>query len=116
VAATDTNRVLGVAVSGNYAYAVTSFNFGVIDISSPVDAHVISTIDAGGETVAVSGNYAFAASYYSNGLNIVDISTPASAQLVKLVALPGIAKDVAAAGRYAYVACNGGGLRIIQLW
>ncbi len=53
--------------------------------------------------VAVSGTYAYVADGAS-GLQVIDITNPASPQIVGSVDTPGYAMGVAVSGTYAYVA------------
>ena len=64
--------------------------------------------------VAVSGSYAYVADYNS-GLQIIDISNPASPSRVGSYDTPGYACGVAISGSYAYVADGGSGLQIIDI-
>ena len=64
--------------------------------------------------VAVSGSYAYVADYYS-GLQVVDITTPASPVIVGSVDTPDRANDVSVSGGYAYVADWASGLQVIDI-
>ena len=64
--------------------------------------------------VAVSGDYAYVADYLS-GLQVIDITTPASAQIVGSVDTPSEARGVAVSGNYAYVADGGSGLQVANI-
>ncbi len=64
--------------------------------------------------VAVSGNRAYVADEYY-GLQVIDITNPASPQIIGSVDTPGLASNVAISGHYAYVADWGFGLRVINI-
>ncbi|NCR00145.1 MAG: hypothetical protein GPJ11_11905, partial [Microcystis aeruginosa L211-101] len=64
--------------------------------------------------VQVVGNYAYVADYYS-GLQIIDISNPATPTLKGNYDTSGYAWDVQIAGNYAYVADYYPGLQIIDI-
>ena len=64
--------------------------------------------------VAVSGNYAYVADG-TNGLCVIDISTPTSPSEVSLIDTPGQALNVAVAGNLAYVADDTGGLCVVDV-
>ena len=64
--------------------------------------------------VAVSGRYAYVASV-SSGLQIIDVSNPASPTLAGIYDTPGSAIGVAVSGSYAYVADDDAGRQIIHL-
>jgi len=64
--------------------------------------------------VAVWGNYAYVADFDA-GLQVVDISNPASPAIVGSVDTPDYALDVAVAGTYAYVADYASGLQVVDI-
>ena len=64
--------------------------------------------------MAVSGTHAYVADDYS-GLQVIDITNPASPQIVGSVDTPGGAMDVAVSGTYAYVADDRNGLQVIDV-
>ncbi|MCK4844713.1 MAG: hypothetical protein KAS95_03480 [Candidatus Heimdallarchaeota archaeon] len=86
----------------------------VSDASNPYDegGYIPTTSDAYG--VAISGNYLFIAVSHA-GLDVYDISTPASPEFVSNVDLDGYAKKVEVSGNYAYVVCDLGGLQIVDV-
>ena len=64
--------------------------------------------------VAVSGNHTYVADY-SSGLQIVDVSSPASPAIVGAVDTPGWAIGVAVSGGYAYVGDAASGLQVVDV-
>lgn len=88
----------GIAVSGNYAYAVAGYgsnSFFVIDISNPsAPSHVAHIQDFtylnGPHEVIIIGNYAYVSAIYYDGVTVVDISNPASPTIVAYVADTGL--------------------------
>lgn len=106
----------GVFLSGNYAYVADGgAGLVVIDISNPASPRRVGGLDAAGEArqVVVSGNYAYLADRFWNGiqndiqefgaLRIIDISDPASPQLVGEIPTEGMAWRVGVVGNVAYV-------------
>ncbi|MBK9302846.1 MAG: T9SS type A sorting domain-containing protein, partial [bacterium] len=63
---------------------------------------------------AILGTYAYVADSYS-GLQVIDITNPASPQIVGSVNTPGSARGVAISGTYAYVAGDYAGLQVIDI-
>ncbi len=86
----------------------------VSDASNPYDegGYIPTTSDAYG--VAISGNYLYIAVSHA-GLDVYDISTPASPEFISNVDLDGYANKVEVSGNYAYVVCDLGGLQIVDV-
>jgi hypothetical protein len=74
----------------------------------------VGSVDTPGRAlgVAVSEDYAYVADY-PWGLQVVDVSNPASPAIVGSVDTPGGARGVAVSGSYAYVADYSSGLQIV---
>jgi len=64
--------------------------------------------------VAVAGSFGYVADG-SQGLRVIDVSTPEAPVEVGAVDTPGVAYGVAVAGGYAYVADGSQGLRVIDV-
>jgi hypothetical protein len=64
--------------------------------------------------VAVSGTHAYVAAY-EDGFLVIDITNPASSQIVGSVDTPGSAYGVAVSGMHAYVADYSSGLQVIDI-
>ena len=76
--------VMGVTVSGSYAYvADRDAGLRIIDISSPSSPQEVGIIDTDGHahSVAVSDGYAYVADG-ENGLRIIDVSSPSSPHIL----------------------------------
>ena len=71
-----------------------------------------SSVDADG--VALSGNYAYVATD-NGGLQVIDITNPASPQIVGSRDTPDGARGVAVSATYAYVADWDSGLQVIDI-
>ena len=78
--------------------------------------HHTGSIDTPGQAwcVAVSGDHAFVADGAS-GLQVIDISDPASPQSVTSIAIPQLAVGVTVSGTHAYIAAYGAGLQVIDI-
>jgi hypothetical protein len=116
VGALATNAfVLGVALSGQYAY-LAGYGLQVIDVSDPTNPTWVATYGAGTRTedLAISGNYAYVAPEYG-GLWIIDISDPANPSAVGGYHTTGLSKRVALSGGYAFLTGTGAGLEIIDI-
>ena len=74
------------------------------------------TYDTSGDAidVVISGNHAYVADQRS-GLQVIDISNPASPRLVGTYDTSGVATDVAVSGNHAYVADSAIGLQVIDI-
>lgn len=64
--------------------------------------------------MAISGEHAYVANG-SAGLQVVDISTPASMSVVGQVDTPGFAREAVVSDSYAFVADNEGGLQVVDV-
>ncbi len=127
---TSLSGVIGVAVSGHYAFTTAYWpgQLTVVDISTPTSPQVVGSTTTNatqlqnGSTVAISGHYAFVVSKNrnasassnddgsGNSLTIVDISTPTDPTVVGTVRDPNKlfgAYGIAVQGNYAYVAYQG---------
>ena len=105
------------AVSGNRAYMGMGPRLVVVDVSTPSSPTVLGMSYIMPDAIwglAVSGNYVYAATY-SGGLQIVNVSNPASPVRVGEYDTPGYAHGVAVSGNYAYVADDYCGLQIINV-
>ena len=92
-----------VVVDGDYAYVTELFDgVRVVDISDPADPQEAAVIFSGAFTtdVFVQGDHLYICN--DDGLDIFDISTPASPIAVGTLALPD-AHSVAVEGNFAYV-------------
>ena len=110
-------QVIGLAVlTVTLAYAC-SFGSAHADCIEYGDyLHVESVVNTPGSAlgVAVEGSYAYVADGDS-GFQVIDLSNPASPQIVGSVDTPGYTYDVAASGTYAYVADGYSGLQVVDV-
>ncbi|WP_413162054.1 cadherin domain-containing protein [Capilliphycus salinus ALCB114379] len=70
--------------------------------------------DGSAQAVSIVGNLAYIAND-REGLQILDISNPASPTLRGSIDTPGRAKDIAVAGNFAYIADDNGSLQVIDI-
>ncbi|MGD8569902.1 MAG: Calx-beta domain-containing protein [Gammaproteobacteria bacterium] len=107
--------VVGIAVSGNYAYlADSTAGLQILDISDPTLPKLMSSISPlDAYDVAIYGNYAFVAGG-SWGLNIYDVSVPTAPQFLWKVTIAN-ANSVAISGNYAYVTDQSVGLQVLDI-
>lgn len=110
-----------VAVSGNYAYFVTSNNpsggeFVVVDKTDPANPSVVANVELGADANAIGivGQYAYLATSDNSGeLRVIDITVPTAPTSAATLDLSGTedAYDLVASGSRAYVvrANNAGG-------
>ena len=63
--------------------------------------------------VAVQGNYAYIGE--GSSLLVLNISNPSSPSLVGRLAMPGMVRDIALLGQYAYVANGDAGLQVVDI-
>jgi hypothetical protein len=125
----DSNNHL--ALSDGYAYIANGEKgLMIVDVDPPENPRLVKnvTLSQVARGVAVSGHYAFVAVYESDdpwwvekdpseifsAIDVVDISNPASAHVVKTIETPGRAESVDVAGDYLYVADGDSGVVIIK--
>lgn len=104
-----------VYVQGHYAYLTNNGSSGhgsmqVIDLSNPSSMTVASTVTTGDSAtgVYVQGHYAYVTTYNGNTLEVIDVSTPASAATVGTYSMGSVnASNIVIQGRYAYVSDTG---------
>ena len=123
----------GVVVSGQYAYVVEYCGLNVLDISTPgapvLRGHLLlpdSADHAGG--LAVSGNRVYvpwssgmftgksAKAAMVGGFRVIDVSNPASPQLIASYAAPGAVTGLAARGNIVYLPWGGADLNAFTFW
>jgi hypothetical protein len=117
--------VLSVAAVGHYVYLGDLFRLLVFDVSNPSWPLMVGSVGAAefNYQIAVSGKYAYSmGSWDQDGLDrvfstfeIVNITNPSSPRVVASLNLVSRTFGVAVAGRFAYVANEQGGLRIIDI-
>jgi len=111
-----TGQPRGIAVSGDLAY-VTEDSGNTLHIFqlSPVISELGQyALPDTGWSVAVAGNYAYVATDLA-GLQILDVSTPATPALTASIDTPGLARAVVLSGTHALVADGVRGLQMIDV-
>ncbi|MCX6376510.1 MAG: hypothetical protein NTU88_10840 [Armatimonadetes bacterium] len=106
-----------VAVSGNRVYMGMGARLAVLDVSTPSNPTILGVSELLPGTVrgvAVSGSYAYVADDTA-GLQVIDISDPASPTRVGGYDTSAWARGVAISGSYAYVADWDAGLQVIDI-
>jgi hypothetical protein len=103
-----------VAISGAYAYVADSaLRLQVISISNLTGSLPTTGTPPSGSPlgVAVSGAYAYVADL--NGLQVIDISTPATPTILGNLAIQPL--GIAVSGSFAYAASGSAGLQVIDI-
>ena len=112
----DDTPLQGIAVAGNYAYAVGQDGLQIIDITKPANPITISGYDTSGSVrnvEVVGNNYAYVPNMIS-GLQIIDIKNPTNPNLIGIFNTYNTT-GVKVTGNYAYVANGPSGLQIIDI-
>jgi len=114
----NNDKSWGIALNqiGNYAFITgESGALRKIDISNPYNPLLIGTDSSGTSLrrIFVQDSYAFVADY-NFGLRIYDI-TPAQPVLFRSLSLTGNPFAIKLNGPYLYIACESGGMRIIDI-
>ena len=113
----------GCTISGTALYSVTGSVLTISNISDTTNPTIISTLNLPGvgRRIAASGNTLYIACW-KGGLAIVDISTPASPQIISVTTFDNAVNqikcqtfDVEVKGSYAYVADQTGGLVTLDI-
>ncbi len=108
-----------------YVYAADSSGNGVlkiIGVSDPASPYVswAENATAGGKegwgAIYVSGDYAFIVNGVGGKLIVYDCYNPAATQKLTEISLGGTASDIVVLGKYAYIAIQGTGVKVIDLW
>jgi hypothetical protein len=102
--------------SNNKVYvAYGTAGMRILDVSTPSNPALISTIDLGGDSrdVVVSGNYAYVAARDS-GVYVVDVTDPASPVKIKTIKTPR-ARGISLSGNKLYVAASDSGMGFIDI-
>jgi hypothetical protein len=114
-----------IAVDSNYAYVTSTFYVDipepltyhycdVIDLSTPESPYILSRNSWFGRSIDIYGDYAYLA---GDGIKVLDISDPASPQLVNTITSPDEATTIVVEGAYgcAGYEVGGGGPDIFYL-
>ncbi len=114
------SSVTDIKVNGAYVYAVSSAgnNMKIYNVANPTSAPVSTgsltlTTSCAPNGLTVSGRYAYVAcSGAANGIQIVNISNPASPVSVGVIGATTGIKDVTISGRYLYAIDNSQNLQV----
>jgi hypothetical protein len=117
-----TNGASGVNITGTFSGNAGGLsNLNSAELTGPLrlsfgDPLLIGHTNNGGGArgVAVSGNYAYLANW-NDGLQVYDISNPATPVNIGHIDNGGTAYGVAVSGNYAYLANDDGGLRVYDI-
>gem|GEM_PF-1493134 len=110
----------GLAIVGNYVYALSSAAgvLEVINVSNPNSPTIIGSlnISGGSNSITAVGNYAYITCNGSDDLKIIDISNPASPTLSGSISVGSNPHTVEVSGNYVYVGdASNNDLRIINV-
>jgi len=113
--------VIGVVLSGNFAYVSGSYgSLFILDVSDPTAPHEVGRFDTADycNSVAVSGDLAYLTAYGSfDGFWIVDISDPQEPYAVGRYSSPCGGDDIVPSSDfdYAYMPADFKGLRVLDM-
>lgn len=110
------SSVRSIVVSGTHAYITQGKWFRVVDVTvpdSPVDLAVITPTLGYLKSLVISDNYAYVAAG-SDGLAIIDISTPTTPTVISTLDTPGYALGMVKQGSCAYIS-DDDAIRIIDV-
>jgi len=108
------SRVYG--VSGYHVYVAAGYYKGlqVVDVSNPAKPKIIGSVDTPkkAHSLYVSGNHVYIAyrnpfgrlTRRTDGLQVVDVSNPATPKIIGSVDMPEEANGVYVSGKHAYIA------------
>lgn len=102
-----------VVVAGDLAFiADGASGLQIVDVTDPTSPVLVGTYATIAAHVAVAGDLAFVT---NTSLHILDITDPTAPVLVGTFASPGVARDVAVAGDFVYLADGSAGLQIVNI-
>jgi len=105
----------GVFVSGEHAFVTDGTGFQVIQVFGILAPSLVSaSTPQGAASVTVSGNRAYVAGELE-GVQVFDITDPASLSLIGSVEMPGRARGLDVSGDHAYVGCDFEGLQVVNI-
>ena len=111
------NAVSGIGVSGTRAYITQGKLFRVVDVTvpdSPVNLAVITPTLGYLNSLVISDNYAYIAAG-SDGLAIIDISTPTTPTVISTLDTSTNASGIVKQGSYVYISDYYNAVRIIDV-
>lgn len=105
--------IIGVAVSGRYAFGTAEGGLQVIDIANPFAPQAVARCpDAQGSEVVIAGQYVYVAGM---GLHVVDIRDPLNPRRVAGNSAFQC-RDLAVAGNRVFVAADQDGVQVLPLY
>jgi len=108
---TPGNDTLGLRVQGDLVY-LAGETLTIVDVSNPSEPHLVGTFPEGGTRLDLMGSLAMVATY--QGLQVVDVSAPASPVSVGSKAIDGGASDVQVVGDLVYLAAAKAGVQVYR--
>jgi len=114
----NTGYASDVAVAGRYAYvADEQGGLRIIDISTPVNPTLLTTVPIDTSDVAIAGDYCYAgnADIAVYGLTVVDISDPGSASEIIDLPLGGYPYALVQSGQSVFLGIEGEGLKVVDV-
>ncbi len=104
----------GVDVVGSYAFVADDGVMEILDVANPAVPNTTDVVDLLAPlNVAVAGSYAYVSD--EAGLSVVNVTDPYNSFNVGWIQVMSSCPDVDVVGQYAYVACYGQGVRIINV-
>ncbi|MBU0491935.1 MAG: hypothetical protein KKA73_08895 [Chloroflexi bacterium] len=101
-------RGVAVAPAGSHVYVGDGYDLRVFDVSDPANPVEVGALTPSPaevvRAIAIAGEYAYATGW--GGLHVIHIADPAHPTEMGVYDTPGMARDVAAAGQYVYIADN----------
>lgn len=128
---TVTTAILGnhahfsIAVSDNHLYIVQGNDYvlSIYNITDPLNPVLLPSVNIGSQggypkTVTVYSGYAYVTRYTNSGptIQIINVSNPASATLVKTMTVPNWPRWITFSGGYMYVTFDQGGSANMQIY
>ena len=108
---TPGDQTMSLQVQGNLVY-LAGETLTIVDVSNPSDPHLVGTFPERSTRLDLSGSLAMVATY--QGLQVVDVSAPASPVSVGSKAIDGGASDVQVVGDLVYLAAAKAGVQVYR--
>lgn len=108
---TPGDQTMSLQVQGNLVY-LAGESLTIVDVSNPSDPHLVGTFPERSTRLDLSGSLAMVATY--QGLQVLDVSAPASPVMVGSKAIDGGASDVQVVGDLVYLAGTKAGVQVYR--
>lgn len=107
----------GLTMQGNIAYLGEGTSVSILDVSDVARPQKLANLTFPSLVwdMDIEGSLLFVANGKTGGVQIVDVTTPATPHIVGYYDTPGVALRVDAVGNYAYVADSIGGMHILDV-